>query len=115
MMELRGGRFIRVGIPSAEPEPAGKSAVASVAAPPVRAADSGPVALMFRDGHSESVSDYSIIGGRLYVAANYFHGGSWMRTIELSALDIPATVDANRRAGVGFVLPSGPNVVIAHF
>jgi hypothetical protein len=112
MMELRGGRFVRVGIPSTEPEPIGKAAVAT---PPIKSAESGPVALMFRDGHSESVSDYSIIGGRLYVAANYFQSGSWMRTIELSALNLPATVDANRRAGVAFVLPSGPNVVVAHF
>ncbi|HEX4486401.1 MAG TPA: hypothetical protein VH088_09060 [Terriglobales bacterium] len=71
-----------------------------------------PVRLIFRDGHSEQIRDYSIIGGRLYTSADYLQSGAWMRTIQLSALDLSATVEANRNTTARFILPSGPNVVV---
>jgi len=71
-----------------------------------------PVVLVYRDGHRESVGEYSIIGGTLYTSADYWQSGSWTRRIPISTLDVPSTLAANREAGVKFMLPSGPNVVV---
>jgi hypothetical protein len=107
LIELRGGQFVRVGSDAA-------TTVAKIESPavPRKPVDNNPVVLIFRDGHRENVMDYSIIGGHLYTSANYFQSGSWMRTIDLAALNLPATVDFNRQTGVSFLLPSGPNVVV---
>jgi hypothetical protein len=107
LIELRGGQFVRVGS-----EAAATVAKIESTAPAIKPADPSPVVLIFRDGHRENVMDYSIIGGHLYTSANYFQSGSWMRTIDLAAVNIPATVDINRQSGVSFLLPSGPNVVV---
>jgi hypothetical protein len=107
LIELRGGEFVRV---SADSGPT--MAKASFSAPERKPTALPPVGLIFRDGHREDVMDYSIIGGHLYTSANYFQSGSWMRTIDLAALNLPATVDLNRQNGTGFLLPSGPNVVV---
>ena len=117
MIEWRGDRFVRMGAdspPSTGPADyaATKSRQTSSVA---RSAEVEPVVLIFRDGHSEKVRDYSIVGGRLYTSTDYFQSGSWMRTIKLSELDLLATIDVNRQAGVRFVLPSGPNVVVTRF
>jgi len=71
--------------------------------------------LVFRDGHREQVAEYSIVGGAIYTAGDFWKSGAWTRKIPLSDLDLPATVEASRAAGVKFALPSGPNVVIASF
>lgn len=72
-----------------------------------------PTMLIFRDGHREQVPDYAIVGRVLY-AHNDFDGepGYGLKDIQLSELDIPATIRANRENGVSFALPSGPNEVV---
>ena len=72
-----------------------------------------PTMLVFRDGHREQVPDYAIVGRVLYAHSD-FDGepGYGLKSIQLSALDIPATVRMNRENGVSFVLPSGPNEVV---
>lgn len=71
-----------------------------------------PAILVFRDGRRERISEYSIINATLYTSGNFWESGSWTRAIPVSTLDLPATFAANRQAGVDFVLPSGPNVVV---
>jgi len=71
-----------------------------------------PVLLVFRDGHSEEISSYTIENGILYSTADYYTAGSWNRKIELSSLNLPATLNSNRSRGVPFMLPTAPNEVV---
>jgi len=71
-----------------------------------------PVLLVFRDGHSEEISTYTIENGILYSTADYYTAGSWNRKIELSSLNLPATLNSNRSRGVPFMLPTAPNEVV---
>src|SRR5262249_2099404 len=71
-----------------------------------------PALLVYRDGHSEEVSSYSIIGEAIYPKSDYWSSGSWTRTIQIADLDIPATLKQNQQRGVKFNLPSGPNEVV---
>jgi len=71
--------------------------------------------LVYRDGHREEIPDYAIADGVIYVRGNYWQNGYWTKHIPLSALDPPATMQANQQRGVKFFLPSAPNVVIASF
>jgi hypothetical protein len=68
--------------------------------------------LVFRDGHREEVSEYSVANGILYATGSYYADGSWTKKIELSALNLPETVDANRARAVPFKLPTTPNEVV---
>jgi hypothetical protein len=71
-----------------------------------------PAALAFRDGHKEEVGSYSIIGGTLYTKADYWTSGSWTRKIQITDLDLPATLKLNQERGVNFALPAGPYEVV---
>ena len=71
-----------------------------------------PAILVFRDGHTEDVSSYSIIDGAIYTRADYWTEGTWSRKIEIADLDVPATLKQNQQRGVKFELPSGPNEVM---
>jgi hypothetical protein len=113
LIEWQGNRFVRSGSKEMAGEQTGKQPVKKVA--PEISSKTGtvqPAILIFRDGHRESVVDYSIVAGKLYTSADYVKSGTWMRTIHLSSLDLPQTLQANQDAGVPFVLPSAPNVVI---
>ena len=80
---------------------------------PIRAAqDLQPAVLVFRDGHTESVRDYAITAGKLYARGNYYSDGYWTKTIDLAALNVPATISSNANHGVKFVLPGAPNEVV---
>jgi hypothetical protein len=68
--------------------------------------------LIFRDGHREQVSGYTISNGFLYATANYYTEGTWNRKIDLSSLNVPATVSANQSRGIDFRLPTASNEVI---
>jgi hypothetical protein len=74
-----------------------------------------PAVLVYRDGHREEIPDYAIADGVIYVRGNDWQNGYWTKRIPLSALDPPATMQANQQRGVKFLLPSAPNVVIASF
>ena len=77
-----------------------------------RPSDVAPVVLVYRDGRREKVSDYVIANGNLYARGDYWRDGFWTKTVQLSILDLPATLHINSQAGVNFVLPSNPNEVI---
>jgi len=71
-----------------------------------------PAVLVFRDGHTEEVSSYSIIGPVIYTKSDYWASGNWNRKIQIADLDVPATLKQNQERGVKFELPSGPNEVM---
>jgi hypothetical protein len=71
-----------------------------------------PTVLIFRDGHREQVPEYAIVGGTIYASGDYWQSGHWTKSIQLSALNIAATIQANHEAGVRFTLPSAPNEVV---
>jgi len=116
MIEWQGDRYVRV---SGQHGSAANAALdysrAGESTPaPARSSSSElpPAVLIFRDGHREAVSDYVIANGNLYARGDYYRDGFWNKTVQLSALDIPATLAANSTSGVKFVLPSGPNEVV---
>jgi hypothetical protein len=98
-----------------EPERRSAASQTPEAAPQTAAAEPGPVVLVYRDGHRETVAEYSIVGRTLYAVKDYWQSGSWTRPIPLITVDVPATIAASRAAGGKFLLPSGPNVVVASF
>ena len=83
---------------------------ASTTAPPPR--ELPPALLIFRDGHSEEVRDYTIADGTLYARGDYYTDGFWNKKIELSALNLTKTLQVNADRSVNFVLPKSPNEVI---
>jgi hypothetical protein len=109
MIELQGDQYIRraSGSEQNEVRPSDYTAAARPEAP-------RPV-LVYADGHREEIPDYAIADGMIYVHGNYWQNGYWTKSVPLSALDLPATVEANQQRGVKFLLPSAPNVVIASF
>jgi hypothetical protein len=68
--------------------------------------------LVFRDGRREETSNYTIVDGVLYQATDFWSTGSWMKSINLALLNLPATVRENQVRGVKFLLPSGPHEVV---
>ena len=120
LIELQGDRYVQVGgddpteemmeaIPNA---PTLQSRSSNSAAPAVAANDLAPAVLVFRDGHREKVSDYTIADGVLYTNDDYYTKGSWIRKIALSSLNLPQTLQSNQARGVKFQLPTSPNEVI---
>lgn len=121
MIELQGNRYVRFGGRQ-------QSAERGLNAPPDYAevqannspsagqhpaqAELPPAVLVFRDGHREQVPEYAIIGGIIYASGDYWQTGHWTKNIQLSALNIPATIQANHEAGIRFMLPSAPNEVV---
>ena len=125
MIELQGDHYVRIGGGSSQHENAitasdSSAAAPQVSAPPTRASAPArmqviplqPATLIYRDGHSEQVRDYAIFGGIIYARGDYWQNGYWTKPIQLSALNIPATLQTNLEQGVKFVLPSGPNEVV---
>jgi hypothetical protein len=71
-----------------------------------------PAVVVYRDGHREDVRAYAIADGVLYAGGDYYADGYWNKKIELSSLNLPATVKSNEERGVKFTLPSAPNEVV---
>jgi hypothetical protein len=122
LIELRGNRYVRFGgvqkstarwtnaAPDyAEELPTKSSAQAEAIS---KATELPPAVLIYRDGHHEEVSDYAIVGAVMYARGDYWRNGYWTKNIQLSALNISATMKTNRDHGVKFVLPAGPNEVV---
>jgi hypothetical protein len=124
MIELQGDRYVRHATGEASnPQPnAVRSSLAPAASslaskarvtPTVSAPVEGPATVfVFRDGHREESSDYSIISGVIYSKGDYWTSGSWSKKILVADLNLPATLEANRERGVHFRLPGAPNEVI---
>lgn len=118
-IELQGDRYVRLsgdetsGTRMIDPTPDSSRERSSGA--PLRTVAANPLApavLIFRDGHREDVSNYTIADGVLYTSGNYYASGSWNRKIELSSLNLPETIKSNQCRGVRFQLPAAPNEVV---
>jgi hypothetical protein len=71
-----------------------------------------PAVLVFRDGHEEEITKYTIVGTTIYTSSDYWNSGSWTRKIQIADLDVPETLKLNQERGAKFTLPSGPNEVM---
>jgi len=109
LLELHGSRWVRV---TNFGESSDQAVTADRRALSVPVKEQPPAILVYRDGHMEELTSYSIIGGSIYTKANYWITGSWTRTIAIADLDIPATLKENEKRSVDFELPSGPNEVM---
>lgn len=125
MIELHGDRYVRVSgeegsgaeMRTIEPQPSSvhhkpMPVDANSALADRRPAELAPVVLVFRDGHREEVSDYTIADGVLYARGDYYRDGAWNRKIELKSLNLSETIQSNDARGVRLQLPTSPNEVI---
>ena len=109
LYELRANQWVRVKFGDNT-----ATSAAPISTPGAQAAakELPPAILVYRDGHTEELTSYSIIGTTIYTKADYWTSGSWTRKIRIADLDVPATVKRNHERGVSFELPSSPNEVI---
>jgi len=113
MIELQGDRYVQVsGEETSGAQALALTSDARTAMDPAVAKDLPVAVLVFRDGHREEVSAYTITGGAIYAPADFYRDGSWNRKIELSSLDLPETLKSNYSRGLRFQLPRAPNEVI---
>jgi len=124
LIELQGDRYVRRtdGAEGANPAASKRDSVAEATPATGTSARSGssmqphvelpPTLFVFRDGHREESSDYSIVTGVIYARGQYWTNGYWSKQISLSQLDLPATFKANQERGVPFRLPNAPNEVV---
>lgn len=136
LIELEGDRYVRYGgatqlsgtdkmRPGPVREPRSAESARQIA---VSHAQLAPTVLIYRDGHREQIPEYAIVGRTLYapnridttdasepandIASRAAQPSYGLRNIQLSTLDIPATMKANRENGVNFVLPTASNEVV---
>jgi hypothetical protein len=117
MIELQNGHYVRVSSNAIDGEAqplsfASTSNSASKSPTLSPQQNLPPAVLIFHDGHTEEVRDYTIADGTLYAHGDYYTDGYWNKKIFLSALNIAETLQANTTRNVKFVLPSSPNEVI---
>jgi len=119
LIELQGDRYVRYGgaAQSAQREASAQELVAGLPAGKNTSNSAQynlpPTVLVYRDGHRENVTDYAIVGRVMYAHRSSDGQAEYgLSNIQLSALDIPATLCANRENGVSFVLPAGPNQIV---
>jgi hypothetical protein len=106
LLELHGNEWVKVTSFSMPNVPAATTGVSTAAK------ELPPAILVYRDGHSEELNSYSIIGTTIFAKADYIATGSSTRKIQIANLDLPATIKQNRDRGVKFDLPSGPDEII---
>jgi hypothetical protein len=109
LLELHSGRWVKVNNFG---ESTDRALTVQTPAESQTKATLPPAVLVYRDGHTEELSSYSIIGGSIHTKSNYWTTGTWTRTIRVADLDIPATLRQNEQRGVNFELPSGPDEVM---
>ncbi len=121
MIELQGDRYVRIsgeessGAQMIDPTLASGGKPRNLPAAVIHVVDTTqlPIAvLLFRDGHHEETTSYTIADGVLYINSSPYTGGPWIRKIELSLLDLPETIRSNQARGIKFRLPSASNEVL---
>lgn len=116
MIELQGDRYVRVSGDNDSQSQTIDSDVSLVSSPSgsrvITSSEPPPALLVFRDGHQEQVRNYTIADGNLYASADTDAGLPTTHKIQLSSLDLPATVKSNHDRGIQFQLPSASNVVV---
>jgi hypothetical protein len=74
--------------------------------PPPAASEPLPLAavtLIFKDGHSQQIHNYAMTRTKIYVLDGTAAGRTW--EIPLNTIDLQATEETNRQAGVAFNVP----------
>ncbi len=117
LIELQGDHYVRVGEAQNENHRmAGLESVDKRGDRPKDAMatsrDLTPTVLIYRNGFRENIPQYAIVGKTIYARGNYWRDGYWTKNIQIAALNLPATIRANRDIGVNFVLPDGPGEVV---
>jgi hypothetical protein len=118
LIELQGDHYVRLsgddtsGAQIIDRESAQEATALAGAAHPVPVREPVSTLLVFRDGHREEVSDYTITDGILYAHGDYYGDGASNKKVELSALNLSETVASNRSRGVAFRLPRAAIEVI---
>jgi hypothetical protein len=113
MIELQGDRYVQIsGDQPSRAQMIDSPAPAKLVTRTDASASPTPAVLIFRDGHREEVTGYTIADSCLYVTSNYTRTGYWIQKIELSTLNLPETIAANSSHDHKFQLPSSPNEVI---
>jgi hypothetical protein len=114
LLELQGDHWVKVSSFTMTPSSNAIQATQGQATKQISvpAKELPPTVIVYRDGHSEDLSGYSIIGLILYAKSDYWSSGAWTRKIPLTEIDIPATAKQNQVRGVKFDLPSGPDEVV---
>lgn len=121
MIELQGDRYVRIsgeestGAQMIDPRLPSGGKPRSLPAAVIHDVDAAqlPIAvLLFRDGHREEATGYTIADRVLYINSSPYSGGPWIRRIELSSLDLPETIRSNQARGIKFQLPSASNEVL---
>jgi hypothetical protein len=121
MIELQNGRYVRVDNSAANgdalplnltPNRARSSSTTPTITASAPSQTLPPAVLIFHDGHSEEVRDYTIADGMLYARGDYYTDGYWNKKIDLATLNVAETMQANASRSVKFTLPSSPNEVI---
>lgn len=105
LLELQGNQWVKVNnftMPASAGGPTDTQA----------AKEMPPTVIVFRDGRTEELTNYTIIDGAIHTKADYWSSGAWTRSIQIADLDVPATLKQNQERGVKFELPSGPNEVM---
>ena len=120
VIEWQGDHFVRMTLTEASSRQRGPadyseksgphfSAHKPVAQPPQ---ELPPAVLVFRDGHKEEVSSYTIMGQTMFAKSDYWTTGTWNKKIQLTDLDVPATVALNHQRGLKFALPTSASEVV---
>lgn len=109
LLELQGNQWVKVSSFTMSQQGGEVTNPPALLAPPK---EMPPAVLVYRDGRTEEITSYSIIGPSIYAKSDYWTNGAWTRTIQIADLDLPATLKANQQRGVRFELPSSPNEVM---
>lgn len=124
VLELQGGHWVRItssgqresGSKSGRQASAKTSTLRNITAQQSAELETTrqlpPAVLVFRDGHKEEITRYTIIGGTIYTKKNYWNNGSWARKVPIAELNVPATLKLNKERGANFTLPSGPGEIV---
>lgn len=118
LIELQGDRYVRLsgddasGAQIIDRESVQEGEALAGAAQPAPAREPVSTLLVFRDGHREEVSDYTITDGILYAYGDYYADRASNQKFDLSALNLSETVASNLSRGVAFRLPRAANEVI---
>lgn len=113
LLELQGDHWVKVSsFATGSISPENPSTKSTSSAAVASAKELPPAILVYRDGHTEQLNSYSIIGVTIYTKADYWTSGAWTRKIQIAELDLPATLKQNHERGLAFQLPSGPDEVI---
>ena len=120
VIEWQGDHFVRMTLTEASSRQRGPADYSEKSAPHFSAhkpvaqppQELPPAVLVFRDGHKEEVSSYTIMGQTMFAKSDYWTSGEWSKKIHIADLDVPSTLKLNQERGVRFRLPTSPNEVV---